>query len=118
MVDKVVFFSRCRPQGADIVDLALKECRIFIGYPAWIKDATRSRTRLRKCIVDLGCSDEEWATRKRKFSEVHHQHYQQNRNLVRSVTPGTIALIPRANRGIVYASRIKSSFELLDSDDR
>jgi hypothetical protein len=34
VAEKLVFFSRSRPQQADIVDLALQERRILIGYPA------------------------------------------------------------------------------------
>jgi hypothetical protein len=34
-VPERVFFVKCRPQGADIIDLVLAEKRVFIGYPPW-----------------------------------------------------------------------------------
>jgi restriction endonuclease len=115
MSDKLVFFSRCRPQEADPIDLVLQFRRVFIGYSAWVKNVTKVRGRLRRCIIDLNCSDEEWAAHCREFDAKNKAHYQQNRNLVCSVKPGAIALIPRPKRGLVYAGRIKTPFELLDN---
>jgi hypothetical protein len=95
--------------------LVLQVRRVFIGYPAWIKNATKVRGRLRKCIVDLRCSDEEWSTHYRKFDTKRRNHYQQNRNLVSSVKPGAIVLVPRPKQGLVYAGKIKTPFELIDN---
>jgi hypothetical protein len=55
-----VFFSRCRPQNADIIDIVLRERRVFIGWPLWRPDVEPRRGRLREAIVDRRCSDEEW----------------------------------------------------------
>jgi hypothetical protein len=113
--EKLVFFSRCRPQGADPIELVLQYRRVFIGYPAWRKNVTKTRGHLRRCIVDLNCSDEDWVAQCRKFDVKNKAHYQQNRNLVCSVKIGAMALIPRPKRGVVYAGRIKTPFELLDN---
>ena len=65
-------------------------------------------------MIDLWCSDEEWADLKRGFGPDSKQ-YQQNRNFVRTIHPGAIALVPRPCRGVVYAGRVIERFELLDN---
>ena len=114
MAAGTVFFSRCRPQDSDPIDLVLRERRVFIGYPAWRKLPEYPRDRLRESVIDLWCSDEEWAGLKRGFGNDSKQ-YQQNRNFVRTVHPGAIALVPRPSRGVVYAGRVIGRFELLDN---
>ena len=40
--------------------------------------------------------------------------YQQNRNFVCNIEPGAIALVPRPSRGVVYAGRVTTRFEVLN----
>lgn len=111
--ENLVFFSRCRPQNADPIDIAIKSKRVFIGYPAWRKNVSARSGHLREAVIDIQCTDEEWAAVKCDFSDDGRQ-YQKNRNLARSIKPGAIALIPRPNRGFVYAGRVVKPFVLLD----
>ena len=108
-----MFFSRCRPQEADAADLAVKERRVFAGSPAWRPGGPRDRHRLRESIVDLRCPDDEWYALKPDFSPPSKQ-YQSNRNLAWEVEPGAIALVPRADRGVIYAGRVTAPFTLVD----
>src|ERR1022692_856211 len=113
MTKGVVFFSRCRPQGSDTVDLVLRELRVFIGYPAWRKNVMPRRGHLREAVIDFQCSDEDWAPLYASFGD-ERREYQKNRNFIRSVKPEAIALVPRPNRGVVYAGRVVVPFEVLD----
>jgi hypothetical protein len=115
MSEKIVFFSRCRPLGADPIDLAVRVRRIFIGWPAWREGVQPRRGQLRKAIIDLRCSDQEWAKHYAGFKNKDRKQFQQNRNFVHAIKRGAIALIPRPNRGVVYAGRVKTPFELLDN---
>lgn len=114
MAAGTVFFSRCRPQNSDPIDLVVRERRVFIGYPAWRAGVEPRPDRLREAVVDLWCSDEEWAALRPTFGGDAKQ-YQQNRNFVRAIDPGSIALVPRPSRGVVYAGRVTRRFELLDN---
>lgn len=113
MSETTVFFSRCRPQKADPVDLAVRERRLFIGWPAWRPGVIPRRGHLREAIIDLGCSDEAWAALCPHLGK-NRPKYVQNRNLVRDVSTGAIALVPRPSRGVVYAGRVAGPFTLLD----
>src|SRR5579883_2654564 len=104
-MNRVVFFSRCRPQKSDPIDLVLRERRVFIGWPAWREGIQPRRGHLRECIIDLRCSEEEWASLYAGFGKDRKQ-YQQNRNFVHSIEPGAIALVPRPDRGVVFAGRV------------
>jgi len=109
----IVFFSRCRPQDADVIDLVIKHKRVFIGWPAWKKNSQHVRQRLRAAIVDLNCTDEEWDAMHETIDN-YRPNFKQNYNLVKKVTIGSIVLVPRPNLGMIFAGRIVSNFELLD----
>jgi hypothetical protein len=94
--------------------LAVRVRRVFIGWPAWRPGIKPRPGHLRKVIVDLCCSDKEWAAHYSKFDKKYRKHYQQNRNFIQSISAGAIALIPRPKRGVVYAGRVKRPFELFD----
>jgi hypothetical protein len=109
----IVFFSRCRPQDADPIDIVVRERRVFIGWPAWRTGVEPRRGCLREAIVDFWCPDAEWAKLYAGFGR-ERRHYQQNRNFARTITPGALALVPRPGLGVVYAGRVISGFEVLD----
>jgi len=115
MTESAVFFSRCRPQESNPIDLVLKERRVFIGYPAFRIDVEPRRGHLRETIVDLRCSDEEWEKLRPSFDKNQKKQYQQNRNFIQSIERGAIALVPRPDRGVVYAGRVVAPFELIDN---
>lgn len=113
-VNPAVFFSRCYPQSCDAIKIVLKEKRVFIGHPAFRADVVPDQNQLRAAVVDPWISDEEWNEIRKNVVEPRRQH-QQNRNFVRQIKPGAIALVPRAAEGVVYAGRILRPFELLDN---
>lgn len=113
-----VFFSRCKPLGIDAVDVALKSRRLFFGYGMWNRQVRAEPSRyydrhnMRSCIVDLTCDDATWEV-ERAASDKRPQ-YNQNRNFVRKIDPGSIALVPRPSRGVIYAGYVEGGFELVD----
>lgn len=111
-----VFFSRCRPQNADPIEIVLHEKRIFIGWPAWKPGRKPRKGHLRDALVDLQCSDEEWLRlcSNPEFGIHCRKQYNQNRNFVRSIEVGSIALVPRPERGYIYAGRVSEIFRLYD----
>jgi hypothetical protein len=113
MMAPVVFYSRCKPGDADAIDLALENKRIFIGWAMPRMGAAYDPRNLKSCIVDLTCPDDEW-TQAKKESDGSRQ-YQQNRNLVEKVTMGSLALIPRPSRGVIYCGKVTSPFRLENS---
>ncbi len=113
MTDPIVFFSRCRPQDSDPIEIVLREKRIFIGWPAWRQGSEYKAGKLRECIIDLSCPDAEWKQLLSQLEEVHRQ-YTQNRNLVSRVTKGSVALVPRPARGVIFAGRVTGPFELVN----
>jgi hypothetical protein len=86
--------------------------RVFIGYAAWRPGVEPRVGHLREAIVDLRCPDEEWAAVYPRGKE--RRQFQQNRNFIRAVERGAIALVPRPDRGVVYAGRVVEPFELFD----
>lgn len=113
--NKVVFFSRCKPQKVDAIEIVLAERRIFIGYPMGRAGVEYNPRSLRSCTVDLACGDEEWAAAHARSDR--NKQYNQNRNLVAEVGIGSIALVPRPDRGVIYCGKVISSFELEDSPE-
>jgi hypothetical protein len=113
MTDRVVFYSRCKPQGADAIEIALAEKRVFFGHLMARAGAAYNPRNLKLCVVDPSCGDDEWiiahaaSDRRRQFN--------QNRNLVRKVVNGSIALIPRPTHGVIYCGRVVSKFELVNA---
>ncbi len=107
-----VFYSRCRPQDSDPIDIVVRERRVFIGYPAFREGMTPQRGRLRDAIIDFHCSDAEWTEATHNYRD--RKMYSQTRNFARSIQIGDIALVPRPSRGVVYAGRAVSRFEVLD----
>ena len=113
MTNRRVFFSRCRPQECDAIELALREKRVFIGWPAWRSGVKPERGHLREAIYDLWCSNEEWNAAYDSLG-AERRHYEKNRNFVRAIDEDDIALIPRPDQGLVFAGRVIRKFELLD----
>ncbi|MBC8065471.1 MAG: restriction endonuclease, partial [Chlorobia bacterium] len=96
----------------DAIEVVLKSTRIFIGYP--MHSGTEYNPRgLRSCIVDPSCSDDDWLVAHASSSK--RSQFNQNRNLIRKVTPGSIAVVPRPSSGLVYCGLVKGPFEIVDS---
>ncbi len=113
MPKPIVFFSRCRPQDADLINIVLQVNRAFIGWPAWRPDRNYTSGCLRDSIVDLACSEEEWQALLPQFGK-DRVRYSQNRNLVQKVVEGSILLVPRPRLGVVFAGRVVGPFELIN----
>lgn len=51
----IVFFSRCKPQDVDAIEIVLAEKRIFIGHPMARANAVYDPHNIKQCVVDLSC---------------------------------------------------------------
>jgi hypothetical protein len=112
MITPKVFFSRCKPYGYDAVEVALESKRLFFGYCMAKRDAVYDRRGLKSCIVDVTCDDATWASN-RAASDGNRQ-YNRNRNFVREIGAGSIALVPRPSSGVIYCGFVRGGFELVD----
>ena len=109
----IAFVVRCRPQNADLIDLVLETRRVFIGYPAWRDDADFDRHHLQHCLVNPSLPDDEWWPASEHIVDRHGWHTM-NHNLARAVVKGSIARVPRPDRGLVYAAKTVGDFEIVD----
>lgn len=109
-----VFFSRCKPHKIDAIEVALESKRLFFGYCLKKTGATYNRHDLGSCIVDVSCDEEAWNAHT-SGSDKKRQHTQ-NRNFVQKIdeVPGSIALVPRPSRGVVYCGYVQGKFELVN----
>jgi hypothetical protein len=114
MHPSIVFFCRCRPQGSDAVDVACETNRVFIGYPAWRDGKYNQDHSFRSAIVDLSSTDQDGSALAPQLDGGYRRQISLNRNLVREVGNGSIVLVPRPVRGLVYAGRTLG-FELVDN---
>lgn len=109
----IVFFCRLRPQGCDAVDLALQTRRVFIGYPAWRDGKLDQEHSFRSALIDLSVPDQDADLLDQSLDAGYRRQVSANRNLVREVDMGSIVLMPRPARGVVYAA-FTDGFELVD----
>jgi len=110
--NRLVFYSRCKPQDCDALEIALDNKIIFVGYPLWQVSVAYDPHGLANCLVHPGLDYEEWDRCRKAISP--SAQYMKNRNLVREVGPGSIALIPRPEFGAVYAATVESMFEVVN----
>jgi hypothetical protein len=111
----LAFYLKCRPQGADVLQLVRDYKRVFIGYPPWREGIERDRTRIRSCMSDLSNWDSTPLCA--SFNRGYKGRVTANRNLVEAVQkagPGSLCVIPRPGEGVVYLCEIKG-FELIDN---
>jgi hypothetical protein len=113
MASPIVFYSRCKPQDVDAIEIVLAENRVFIGYPMARAGTAYDPRNIKKCAVDLSCGEDDWKAAHAASDK--RRQYNQNRNFVRHVVIGSIALVPRPTRGVVYCGRIISEFELVNA---
>ncbi|TBX74448.1 hypothetical protein E0I74_26805 [Rhizobium laguerreae] len=109
----IAFYSRCKPQNADAIDIALATKRIFIGWPMEKRGASYTPQNLHSCVVDPSCPPAEWSKWHALSSK--SSQFNKNRNLVAKVGIGSIAMIPRPALGVIYCGRISSRFRLEDN---
>lgn len=113
MDNRIAFFVRNRPQSCDAVEISLDARHSFVGYPMWRKGCNPTSTGFVEALINPICDADEWENAR---SEVHghwRREYTANRNLALEAVPGSITLIPRPDRGVVYAG-IVEAFEIVD----
>lgn len=113
MEKPIAFFCRAKPQDADAFEIFKEAVRVFIGYPLLRKDATYDPHALCACLVDPSCPEEEWA--REIARQPSTRHFSRNRNFIQCVTPDSIVVIPRPERGAVYVGCITGPFEIVNS---
>ena len=114
MPHQIVFFCRSRPQGCDAIDIVLDRKRAFIGYPAWREGRYLQEHSFRSAMVDLSAIDQDSSTLASQLDSVYRRLIAVHRNIVRDAGDGSIVLVPRPARGLVYAGRTLG-FELVDN---
>ncbi len=103
-----VFFNRMRPWSVDIVDVLTTERRLVVGYPVTRNDLKRSDDPLAHLVNP-------WDAEHRAYAErlgASKAQYSKLRNFVRKVSEGDVVLVPRPQRGVIYAAIIDSEFGL------
>lgn len=119
-MEQAAFFVKCHPQDADIVDLAREVRRVFIGYPPFRqggREAFNPR-RVRDAVVDISSDNETWTKEMARLEQLdrgYRSKVTQNRNMALSIAKGSVAVVPRPGRGLVYAGRTSGAFELVHS---
>jgi hypothetical protein len=106
-----VFYSRCKPCGVDAIEIARSGPCVFIGYTMAKAGVDKTPGDVRPWMVDVTCSDEDWALH-RAAQERRHPQHTQNRNLARRVKPGAIVMVPRPSHGVVYCGRVTIQFRV------
>lgn len=114
-MSRVVFYLKCRPQGADVLDLAKRYRRVFVGYPAWKARGQWNRHRVSDAIFDLR-SDDWTPTDMAEYCQErgYRPQVSRNRRLAKQVEPGSYVLVPRPGAGVCYIGKISGDFELVD----
>jgi len=116
MPQPICFMIRNRAQKSDMIDQVLKARRAFIGYPAHKFSYNIGENNLKAGLYDLS-KMEDWTASRKIIVKNHGKNYAKqvarNLNLVRDAVPGSIILVPRPDRGLVYAGTLEK-FELLD----
>jgi len=108
-----VFFVKCRPQGADIIEIVRKWRRAFVGYPPWKKGASYNPSNLSACIVDFSQPNDDWDDQIDESE--YHRSMASNRRFAKDVKAGWIAMIPRPGDGLCWLSEVTGPFELTDA---
>ena len=113
---RIAWFNRAKPLGADAFEIFKQANRVFIGYPLGKKGGNFDPHALRSCLVNPDpsiCADNEWECYKPNGQK--GGMFTRNRNFIPGVTKGSIVAIPRAEDGAVYIGRIKGPFEIVNS---
>ena len=111
---KIAFSCHAKPQKCDAFEIFNKFNRVFIGHPLWRDGVEYDPNSLWSCMVDpLRADDDEW--QKEVSKKERTNEFTRNRKFVKKVTVGSIVVIPRSERGVVYLARITTEFELENS---
>ncbi|MDZ5454431.1 restriction endonuclease [Labrys sedimenti] len=87
---------------------------IFFGYAMPRPGVAYNRHALKSCLIDPSePSDADWEAARQKIAHYIRQ-YRQNRNFVRKVAGGSIAMIPQPSRGVIHCGRVERPFELIN----
>lgn len=107
----IVFFVRNKPQNADIIELVLKQKRVFLGYPPFKKGIAFNANNIKSCIYDI--SKDNFDKKDVEDSDFERE-ISKNINLVKDAIPNSFVIIPRPERGFYYIGKIKK-FELINN---
>ena len=113
---RIAWFNRAKPLGANAFEIFQKASRVFIGYPLIRDDVNFDPHALRSCLVNPDpsiCPDDEWECY-RQSGQIGRMQTK-NREFIPCVTKGSIVAIPRTEEGAIYVGRINGPFEIVDS---
>lgn len=113
---RIAWFNRAKPLGADAFEIFKDANHVFIGYPLFREDVNFDPDALCSCLVNPDpsiCSDDEWE--RALQTQKKRTMFTRNRNFIPDVTEGSIVVIPRSEEGAIYVGRINGPFEIIDS---
>lgn len=113
----ILFYSRCKPQRADALEIALDNNIVFIGYPMWRDRRPGDERNVLSWLVPPNAPSDEWNAARAALRNGSPREYAKNRNMVGDVVPGSIALIPRPEFGVVFAGVVTNDFEVVDDPE-
>lgn len=106
------FYCRAKPQTSDAWPIFRDAPGVFIGYPLVRHGLGYDPHALAHCLVNPGCSQEEWDEQINRAGRTNQ--FSANRNLVRDVATGSIVVIPRPGDGLAHLGRIAGPFEIVN----
>lgn len=117
----ICFFVRCKPQGADVIEIVKRTKRVFLGYPPY-RDGAFSLskcTNVPQSIYDLSVVEPRKLDITFLDSDRDRRSYSKqvstNANLVQDVLQdsGSLVLIPRLEAGVCFLGEVRC-FELVN----
>jgi hypothetical protein len=109
----ICFYVRCKPQGADAIELVKHTKRVFLGYPPYKKGrfAIARANNIHESMYDLSRDE----PRERDLEFEYKREVSKNANLIREVVshPGSIVLVPRPESGQCFLGKVER-FELVN----
>jgi len=110
--DDVLFYSRCKPYGVDLQQVAIDHRCVFFGHFLDRGEAPYLAEDPSSFLVPPDADDAEW-TRYHRESKGNRSVQSQNRRLARErVGPGSIAMVPWPSRGFIYCGRVSGPFRV------
>lgn len=113
----IVIYSKCKPQNADVWEIAERHKVVFFGYPAWRNNclALLSEDKLSgysKALFNVFEQPE--CANQMNESSGYRRAVTGNANIVKEVKPGSYVIVPRLNEGVCKIGKITGPFTVED----
>lgn len=106
MPEPILFYSRCKPWGVNLKQIAVAHRRLFIGYPMLRPNQPYRPEAPETCLISPE-GGEEWEEEKKARKKT--APFTGNARLVAAASvPGSIGMIPDPSRGRIYCGEIQA----------